>query len=146
MKYHFARSVEAWSRKALSGPFVLMMIIPLVVFDVFLEVYHHTTFRLLRIPRVPRWDYIRIDRHKLAYLTPAQKVFCAYCGYANGLLPYASRIAAESEKYWCGIMHKTTQDDSFIVPEHHADFLPYGDKEAYEETIERAKREAQKGQ
>jgi len=116
-----------------------MMLVPLVFLDILLEIYHQITFRLLRIPRVPRWDYIRVDRHKLSYLTPAQKVFCAYCGYANGLLPYAAKIAAESERYWCAIMHDTSDNDSFVVPEHHKDFLPYGDKEAYLNEIKKAK-------
>ncbi len=115
------------------------MIVPLVVLDACLELYHQVTFRLLDIPRVPRWDYIRVDRHKLSYLTPSQRFFCAYCGYANGLLRYAARIAAESETYWCAIMHKTTPGDSFKVPEHHANFLPYGDEAAYKAARERAK-------
>jgi hypothetical protein len=114
------------------------MLPPLVLLDITLEIYHHIGFRLLGIPRVPRWDYIRIDRHRLTYLTPAQKVFCAYCGYANGLLPYAAKIAAETEKYWCAIMHQVSDDDSFVIPAHHESFLKYGDKETYENEISRA--------
>ncbi|QSH39111.1 hypothetical protein JXR01_02255 [Candidatus Kaiserbacteria bacterium] len=144
MKYHFERTFTDWLRKFLSAPFVLIMFLPLIILDVFLEIYHQISFRLLKIPRVPRWDYIRIDRHKLSYLTPAQKVFCAYCGYANGLLPYAAKIAAESEKYWCAIMHKKNENDSFIIPDHHKDFIEHGDKETYEAEIERAKSEAKK--
>jgi len=119
--------------------FVVMMIPPLLALDVFLEVYHQIGFRILKLERVPRWNYIRIDRHKLSYLTPAQKIFCIYCGYANGLLPYAAKIAAESEAYWCAIMHKTSDSDTFIVPEHHKNFLKYGDKDTYDSEIARAK-------
>ena len=140
MKYHRNRRFTDWLRKFLSGPFVLSMIVPLVILDITIEIYHHVSFRLLNIPRVPRWDYIRIDRHKLSYLTPAQKVFCAYCGYANGLLPYAAQIAAESENYWCAVMHEKRGDtDTFNVPPHHKNFLQYGDKDGYEDTITRAK-------
>ncbi|MBL4644312.1 MAG: hypothetical protein JKX80_00410 [Candidatus Pacebacteria bacterium] len=131
-------------RKFLSGPLVLMVFFPLVFLDVILEIYHQISFRLLKIPRIPRWNYIRVDRHKLSYLTPAQKVFCAYCGYANGLLLYAAEIAAESEKYWCAIMHKTNKDDSFIAPLYHRDFIAYGDKDAYDKEVTRAKEEAKK--
>ena len=132
MRYHAKGHIGDWARKALSGPFTLLMAIPLVFLDICLEIYHHTAFRLLGIPRVPRANYVRIDRHKLAYLTPAQKLFCAYCGYANGLLPYAVRIAAESEKYWCAVMHASHGDnDTFITPPHHRDFLPHNDKDAY---------------
>lgn len=114
--------------------------IPLVILDVFLEVYHQVGFRLLRIPRVNRWEYIRIDRHKLSYLTPLQKIACAYCGYANGLLPYATQIAAETEKYWCAIMHESKTDDQFRAPTHHKDFLAYGDEMTYKNELARAKR------
>jgi len=139
MEYHFNRRFVDWLRKFLSAPFTLMMLGPLVALDVTLEIYHQITFRLLGIPRVPRWDYIRVDRHRLSYLTLAQKVFCAYCGYANGLLPYAAKIAAETEKYWCAIMHKTAEGDTFIVPAHHKDFLEYDDREGYQAEIHRAK-------
>ena len=139
MQYHFNRKFTDWARKFLSGPFVLLMLIPLLILDVCLEIYHQISFRLLRIPRVPRWNYIRVDHHKLRYLTPAQKIFCVYCGYANGLLPYAAKIAAESERYWCGIMHKTKENDSFIVPSHHKNFLPYGDETSYNTEVQRAK-------
>lgn len=138
MKYHFNRRIIDWLRKFLSGPFVILMVIPLVILDLCLEIYHRVTFPLLGIPCVPRRKYIRIDRHKLSYLTPAQKVFCMYCGYANGLLPYATKIAAETEAYWCGVAHKQN-DDGFITPEHHKNFLVYGDEQSYTKTIKRAK-------
>lgn len=142
MQYHFNRKFTDWLRKFLSGPLVLMMFGPLMILDLFLELYHQISFRLLKLPRIPRGAYIRIDRHKLAYLTPVQKIFCMYCGYANGLLPYAAKIAAESEKYWCAIMHKDDQNDSFITPGHHKDFIEYNDEDAYLKTVEKAKQEA----
>ena len=40
------------------------------------------------------------------------------------------KIAGLSEKYWCGIKHK--EDEDFIPPAHHAGFVDYGDKEAFE--------------
>ena len=144
MRYHsdFYKGSLMRARQLLSAPLTLGLFVPLVIFDVCLELYHHTSFRLLGIPLVPRWDYIRIDRHKLSYLTPPQKVFCAYCGYANGLLPYAVKIASESERYWCGIMHKTQKQDSFVVPDHHKNFLAHGDSEAYQRMIEEARASA----
>lgn len=139
MKYHFHRRFIDWFLNVLYTPFVLLMLPSLVILDVSLEIYHQVGFRLLGIPRVRRWDYIRVDRHKLSYLTPSQKVFCAYCGYANGLLPYAAKIAAETEKYWCAIMHQVNENDTFMVPAHHRNFLTYGDKESYDKKIQRAK-------
>jgi len=58
-----------------------------------------------------------------------------YCGYGNGLLHYTSVIAAQTEKYWCSIKHKT--DPTFIPPEHHKDFLEYGDEKQYRAFIDK---------
>ena len=40
-------------------------------------------------------------------------------------------ITAETEKYWCGIMHKKYK--GFVQPAHHKDFLKYGDEKAFKE-------------
>jgi hypothetical protein len=107
------------------------MIIPFVILDVFIEIYHHVCFPLYGLTMIIRGNYIKIDRHRLAYLSPLDKVHCAYCGYANGLLHYSSIIAGETEKYWCGIKHKKTP--GFVEPEHHKDFLKYGDEKSFHE-------------
>ena len=52
-----------------------------------------------------------------------------WCGYANGLLQYSCVIAGETEKYWCGIKHQFNEE--FCEPQHHADFIQYGDEDAY---------------
>ncbi|MCK5320351.1 hypothetical protein KAJ61_03105 [Candidatus Parcubacteria bacterium] len=111
----------------MSVPIIYGMSIPLVFFDITLEIYHNICFRLYGISLVKRSKYIKIDRHKLRYLNWIDKINCAYCGYANGLVNYARTIAAETEKYWCGIKHKN--DNNFIEPKHHKDFLDYGDEE-----------------
>ncbi len=113
-----------------SVPFIWMMVIPLVILDIFAEIYHHVCFSLYGIPLIERSKYIKVDRHKLEYLGPIDKINCAYCGYANGLLHYLTEIAAATEKYWCGIKHKPSAD--FIPPKHHADFIEYGDRRAFE--------------
>jgi hypothetical protein len=110
-------------------PFIWINLIWLVVADFFLELYHHISFPIYELPLVERKKYIRIDRHKLSYLSLFEKIGCAYCGYANGWLGYASEIAAQTEKYWCGIKHQT--NNNFIEPKHHEQFVEYGDKEAF---------------
>ena len=96
---------------------------------IFLELYQAICFTLYDIPLVERKKYIKIDRHKLKYLDWVEKINCAYCGYGNGVLNYASAIAIATEKYWCGIKH--SKDQYFIEPEHHRDYLEYGDEEGY---------------
>ncbi|MFH0927941.1 MAG: hypothetical protein V1821_00535 [bacterium] len=119
----------------LSAPFIYAMIVPLVILDVFIELYHRICFPLYGIKLINRAGFIRMDRHKLSYLSPIEKVHCAYCGYANGLLRYACVIAQETEKYWCGIKHKEHPDH--ISPEHHKEFLPFGDEEAYRNFVKK---------
>lgn len=116
-------------RHALAFPFIAVMIVPLVIFDFFLEIYHRACFPLYRLPLVKRENYIKYDRHKLQYLSVLEKVFCAYCSYANGFAGYAQAIAAKTEAYWCAIKHKKYAD--FIEPGHHRDFAEYGDEEGY---------------
>ena len=94
------------------------------------ELYHQIGFRLCKLDRVKRSDYIRIDRQKLAYLNPMEKLNCMYCGYANGLLRYAAEIAGRTEQYWCGIRHEEKGD--FHMPEHHKNFTEFGNKEEFE--------------
>lgn len=113
----------------LNGPFIWILIIPMLILDVFVELYHRIGFRLCGINQIKRSEYIKIDRHKLKYLSIGEKIGCLYCGYANGFLRYASEIAARSESYWCGIMHQKT--DGFKTPEHHKNFVEYGDENAY---------------
>lgn len=115
-------------RHIIGAPFIYMMIVPLVILDLFLEIYHRICFPLYGLEYVKRSKYIKVDRHRLSYLTGLEKINCAYCGYANGLLHYASVIAGETERYWCGIKHKKRRK-KFIPPQHHKDFLSYQDKD-----------------
>ncbi|MEK7122306.1 MAG: hypothetical protein AAB855_00455, partial [Patescibacteria group bacterium] len=74
-------------------------------------------------------------RHHLSYLSAWEKLNCTYCGYANGFIMYAMRIAGETERYWCGIKHK--EDPTFIPPPHHQFFLSYGNEEEFKEFIKK---------
>ena len=115
----------------ISMPFIWILIVPMIFMDILMEIYHRICFPLYGMPHVKRSRYIRIDRHKLEYLPWTQKIGCVYCGYANGLMHYATVIAANSEHYWCNIMHQRFKNDDFIPPSHHKDFLEYGNKEQY---------------
>ncbi|MDE2079010.1 MAG: hypothetical protein KGI73_01340 [Patescibacteria group bacterium] len=110
-------------------PFIWMMIIPAVILDIFLEIYHHAAFPLYGIPLVVRSQYIRIyDRAKLPYLTWYEKINCAYCGYVNGLLHYASVIAGKTESYWCSVAHLEVRGYKPTIYEKQ--FAKYGDEAA----------------
>jgi len=125
----YRRHPENSFNHLLSAFFIYPMIIPLIILDFFLEIYHNVGFRLYCLPLVNRAKYVKIDRHKLSYLGPVSKLNCIYCGYANGLLAYAVQIAADTEKYWCGIKHQAGGD--YVEPAHHKYFLKYGDEASF---------------
>ncbi|USN46003.1 MAG: hypothetical protein H6502_02605 [Candidatus Woesearchaeota archaeon] len=130
----FRKHPERTGQFILSAPIIYAMIVPLVFADLCLEFYHRLCFPLYGIPLVNRGKYIRIDRHKLSYLTPLEKFNCVYCGYANGFLNYATNIAGDTEKYWCAIKHE--QRDGFHNPEHHKSFVEYNDKKTFEKKFQ----------
>lgn len=113
----------------LAAPLIYLMIIPLLFLDLCAELYQQLVFRLLGIPLLKRRHYMRFDRHRLEYLNAVQKLGCTYCAYANGLLRYAGRIAAETEKFFCPIQH--LPGGIFLPPAHHAEFVPYGDRKGF---------------
>ncbi len=125
-KAHPERRLDHW----LSAPIIYAMAVPLFFLDLCFEIYQRLCFPLYGIECVERARYIKLDRHKLKYLTNLEKLNCDYCSYANGLLAYATAIAGETEKYWCGIKHK--KDPRFTQPLHHIGFAEYDDEVAYE--------------
>jgi hypothetical protein len=115
-------------RHLLSLPFIYMMIIPIVILDIFVTVYHLVAFPLYEIPWVKRKDYIIYDRKFLDYLNIVQKVHCLYCSYVNGFLAYAVEIAGRTERYWCPIKaaHKPITNHDW-----YEDFADYGNPEEW---------------
>lgn len=87
----------------MSVPFIYSMIIPALVLDLFVSIYHSVAFRLYKIPLVKRNEYIIFDRWELNYLNIIQKINCHYCSYVNWLFSYAVEIAWRTERYWCPI-------------------------------------------
>lgn len=102
----------------------------MAILEIFGEMYHRICFPLYGLPYVKRSEYIVIDRHKLQYLNWFQKIACVYCGYVNGIFRYASAIAGQTERYWCGIIHSRGTKQP-----HQKNFLPYGDEKAYKNFI-----------
>ena len=125
----FKKYPERELSSILSIPFIWGMFIFFIVFDIALEIYHHIGFRIFRLPIVDRTKYIKIDRHKLDYLSFPDKMRCVYCGYANGVLAYAVKITGDTEKYWCAVKHE--KDGHFVEPAHQTDFVEFGDEEEF---------------
>jgi hypothetical protein len=117
----------------LAAPVVYGMAVPLVILDVSATVYQYVCFFIYGIPRLRRSDYFVLDRHRLPYLNPLEKLHCLYCSYANQLIEYAREINARSEQFFCPIKHARRTLD----PHHRSErFVDYGDGQAYFRKLE----------
>lgn len=107
---------------------IYSLIVPLLIVDAWVGIYQAICFRVYRIPRVRRADYIVFDRQHLAYLNWIEALNCAFCGYANGLIAYVREISSRTEQYWCPIKHALRVSDPHL---RYYEFLEYGDAEGY---------------
>jgi hypothetical protein len=99
-----------------------------MILDLSVSLYQLGCFTAWGIVRVQRREYVVIDRHRLGYLNPLQKLNCVFCGYGNGVIAYAREITARTEQYWCPIKHALKVKGSH---ERYAAFQAYGDAEGY---------------
>jgi len=114
-------------------PIIYGMIVPLLLFDLFVTLYQATCFPIYRIARVRRANYIVMDHQHLAYLNIIEKVHCMYCSYAVGLLGYAQEITARTEQYFCPIKHARKVLNSHARYKH---CLEYGEADNLHAKVE----------
>lgn len=124
----------------LTAPFIYCLIVPLVLLDIFVSLYHAVCFPIYGIEKVKRGDYLVFDRGHLAYLNALEKLNCAYCSYANGLIAYVREIAGRTEAYWCPIKHARKTAGAH---EKYMSFVAFGDAEAYRKRIDELEQAAQ---
>jgi len=115
-------------RHLLTAPIIYPMIFPLLLLDAFVFLYQFICFPVYGIPKVRRSDYLIFDHQDLAYLNLLEKINCAYCSYANGLMSYIKEIVARTEQYWCPIKHARR-----ILQAHsrYSRFTDYGDGDTF---------------
>lgn len=124
------------------APAVYGLIVPLVLLDISVFVFLLVCFSAWGMKPVRRADHVVVDRHRLAYLNGIEKLNCAYCGYANGVIAYAREAASQTEQYWCPIKH------ALRVRKPHAryrGFVDYGDAEGFRERLEALRQEVRRG-
>ena len=117
----------------LTAPVIYLLIVPFVMLDLFTTIYQHVCFPVYGIPRVKRKDYVIFDRRYLAYLNLVEKINCAYCSYANGVVAYVREIGSRTEQYWCPIKHARK-----VLGAHprYAHFVAYGDAQGYRDELD----------
>ena len=123
--------INAHPLVVLTAPLIYTLIVPLVLLDVCVTLYQAICFPAYGLAKVRRADYLVFDRHHLPYLNALEKLNCAYCSYANGLVGYVGEIAARTEAYWCPIKHARRM----VMTSRYADFADFGDGEAYRRAI-----------
>jgi hypothetical protein len=134
--------VNAHPLVVLTAPVIYSLIVPLVLLDLFVTIYQAICFPVYGIPKARRRDYLVFDRSHLAYLNMLEKLNCAYCSYANGLIAYVREIAGRTEQYWCPIKHARR-----VIGAHprYALFEDYGDAEGYRKWLEQFQNAQVKG-
>ncbi|MEO7934807.1 MAG: hypothetical protein ABIR27_00960 [Dokdonella sp.] len=123
---------------ALTAPLIYVLIVPFALLDLFVTIYQFVCFPVYGIPRVARRDYLIFDRRYLAYLNALEKLICAYCSYANGVIGYVREVGSRTEQFWCPIKHARK-----LVGAHprYNEYVEYGDAESYRnEVVKVAKR------
>jgi hypothetical protein len=113
----------------LTVPVIYAGILPFLLLDLFVGIYQAVCFPIYGIAKVKRGDFVVFDPHHLAYLNALEKLNCAYCSYANGVIAFTREIAARTEQYWCPIKHARR-----VIGTHarYATFDNYGDGEHYQ--------------
>lgn len=113
---------------ALTAPLIYAMVVPFLLLDLGVTVYQLLCFPIYGIAKVRRADYMIFDRGRLPYLNGLERLNCAYCSYANGLIAYVREIAARTEQYWCAIKHSTQAPASH---DRYGAFAEFGDPRDY---------------
>ena len=125
----------------LTAPVIYAFIFPLILMDIFISIYQAVCFPVYGIPKVQRRDYLIFDRRYLAYLNALEKLNCAYCSYANGLIAYVREIASLTEQYWCPIKHARK-----LVSAHprYSSFADFGDADGYQKELDALREQVRK--
>jgi len=133
---------EAPLASLLVAPMIYSLIVPLILLDLWVQLYQAVCFPVYRIAKVDRSRYVLLDRGHLQYLNWIERLNCNYCAYANGLVAYAREIAARTEQYFCPIKHAFRCSG---VHSHYEEFLDFGDATAYKEELPKLRAELRPG-
>lgn len=113
----------------ITAPVIYSVAIPFALLDLFVTIYQSICFPVYGIEKVKRSEYMIFDRRYLAYLNWIEKLNCAYCAYATGVIAYTQEVTSRTEQYWCPIKHARR---IYSTHARYMDFFEYGDAEAYQ--------------
>jgi hypothetical protein len=116
----------------LTAPVIYSLIFPLVLLDLCVSIYHAICFPAYGLAKVRRRDYLAFDREHLAYLNGLEKLNCAYCSYANGLIAFVREVAGRTERHWCPIKHAKR---AIGAHPYYGQFADFGDAARYRKIV-----------
>ena len=122
----------------LTAPVIYAGWVPFLLMDLFVTLYQHLCFPIYGIPKVKRSEYLVFDREDLPYLNLIEKFNCFYCSYGNGVAAYFREVAARTEQYWCPIKHARRVK---AAHDRYPKFFDYGDAEAFQQGLNRLRRQ-----
>jgi hypothetical protein len=128
---HYVLTAEL--RHVVTMPVILLLLFSMLLLDATICLYQALCFPLYGIARVRRRSYWNSDRSHLPYLNLVEKINCAYCSYANGLVGFFREVAARTEQYRCPIKHARR------IPQPHgrySEFFDFGDGEAFRQQLQ----------
>ncbi|MEP7243893.1 MAG: hypothetical protein ABI885_09415 [Gammaproteobacteria bacterium] len=122
----------------LVAPLIYALVVPFALLDLLVTLYQRICFPAFGVPVVQRGIYMVLDREHLAYLNVIEKMNCAYCSYANGVVAYVREVASVTEQFWCPIKHARR-----VIGAHdrYAKFAAFGDAESYRKDLDRLRQE-----
>lgn len=88
-------------RTVIIAPFIFVMLIGFLIFDIFLSLSHRIVFAICKLKRVNRTSHFKVDQMKIAQLEKMQRFFAVVFLYMRGLMSYAGKIVSECEDHWC---------------------------------------------
>jgi hypothetical protein len=133
--------LDAHPLTILTAPLIYALIVPVLLLDLWIAIYQAICFPVYGIAKVKRCDYLVFDRRHLPYLNVIEKINCAYCSYAVGIISYAGEVASRTEQYWCPIKHARRMLGAHARSEAFAD---YGDSQAYTDGLTDFRRSLEK--
>lgn len=125
----------------LAAPVIYSLVLPFAILDGWVTLYQAICFRAWGVKLVRRRNFFAIDRHRLPYLNALEKLNCAYCSYANGVIAYVREVAARTEQYWCPIRHARPVRGPH---DRYDRFVRYGDAASYRTRLDALRRMIQR--
>ena len=87
-------------------PLILLFAVFLLPLYLYMLFFNRVYFWIRNQDRIDRKPFFNYDRHKIAHLSLADKIWCEYCEWANGTLQWTLEITNEIERRYCPIKNK----------------------------------------